>query len=448
MSKGFAGALALGLVVVSLAAFAASARAAALVSWSERQTVPGLTQRTIWGRDQVYMYRLPKTVTHTGVVHVQLTYTPADGDCFLYLLGPVAKGSLEWQVCPGTYRQGFLSPTPGHEVVDYAVPAVLNDATVDSGVEGDVYYVVVQAANGVSHFRLSGYLPRAAAGTTDTSGEGSFTRAWFGTPAGGRVALAVAGAPYGGPFDLTPTSQGQVECRLEYPANTTLRTVTPATTQLTASFEQYVYPRLWETDDGVLPVSQTIEYSHWDLLDYQQHAAAPLSGADWYGLQGEFAVQTAGRWLPSESYHYVPVLWLAASQPYAVAPAMPSAPATGLRSVGYRATLLIPQNLRLVSATARVRTGRRATVRGTLAVPADASAAAAVSWAPVGTALALQKCTGAKWVKAATVRTGANGAWKAVLRVRRTTRWRAVWAGGVRVAAETSLVKTTVVVGD
>jgi hypothetical protein len=44
-------------------------------------------------------------------------------DCFVYLLGPVTKGSPEWQVCPGTYGQGFLSLRPGREEVDYAVPA-------------------------------------------------------------------------------------------------------------------------------------------------------------------------------------------------------------------------------------------------------------------------------------------------------------------------------------
>lgn len=40
--------------------------AGAVASWSERQVVPGVTERTIWGRDQVYVYRLPGNVTHTG----------------------------------------------------------------------------------------------------------------------------------------------------------------------------------------------------------------------------------------------------------------------------------------------------------------------------------------------------------------------------------------------
>ena len=255
MRKTLIGALALGMLVAWLGAVAGpSAAAGAVASWSERQVVPGLTERTIWGRDQVYVYRLPSNVTHLGDLHVELTYTPADGDCFIYLLGPVAKGSSEWQVCPGTYGQGFLSLSPGREVVDYAVPAVLDQDPVDDGVRGDTYYVVVQAANATSRFRLSGYLPRTSAGSTDTTSEATFTRFSFRTPASARASIAVAGAPYGGPFDLTPTSQGEVECRLQYPADPGKRTVEPASPALKASFEQYVYPPLWEPEGDGIPV--------------------------------------------------------------------------------------------------------------------------------------------------------------------------------------------------
>ena len=85
-------------------------------------------------------------------------------------------------------------------------------------------------------------------------------------------------------------------------------------------------------------------------------------------------MQAAGPWIPQQAYHYVPVLWLAAAQPYAVAPAQPGPPATGLRTVGYKATLLVPQNLRLASATRRVRRGGVATLKGTLAVPVRSDA--------------------------------------------------------------------------
>ena len=145
-------------------------------------------------------------------------------------------------------------------------------------------------------------------------------------------------------------------------------------------------------------MSQPAEYSHWDLFDLNRHAAAPLAGDDWYGLQGDFVVQAAGPWLPRRTFHYVPVLWLAAAQPYAAAPAQPGPPATGRRTVGYKATLLVPQNLRLASASAKVRRGRRAVLKGTLAVPADGTPGASVSWAPPGTLVTVQQKAGRVWV--------------------------------------------------
>ncbi len=446
MRKALSGAFALVMIIAWLGVFVGPAAAAgAVASWSERQVVPGLTERTIWGRDQVYVYRLPRNVTHTGDLHVELTYTPADGDCFIYLLGPVAKGSREWQVCPGTYGQGFMSLWPGREVLDYAVPAVVDQEALDDGVRGDAYYVVVQAASAATRFRLSGYLPRTAAGSMDTTSDATFTRHSFKTPASARASIAVTGAPYGGPFDLTPTSQGQAECRLQYPVNAGKRVVMPASSSLKASFEQYVYPPLWDPEGDAVPLSQPTDASHWDLYGLNRHAAAPLAGDDWYGLQGGFAVQTAGPWRPRQTYHYVPVLWLAAAQPYAVAPAQPGPPATGLRSVAYKATLLIPQNLRFASATPKVRKGRVAKLRGTLAAPSDAAPGASVVWAPAGTRVTLQRKSGSRWITARVVRTGANGSWRASIRVRRTTKWRAWWPGVDGIAAEYSLIKRTIV---
>ena len=435
--------------VALLACFGAlagrSAAAGAVASWSESQTIPGLTARTVWGHGQVYVYRLPQNVTHTGDLHVELTYTPADSDCFIYVLGPVSKGSAEWQVCPGTYSQGFLALMPGREVVDYAVPEVLDQTPTPDGVLGDAYYVVVQAASGTSRVRLTGYLPRTKTGLTDTTSESTFTRLDFGDPAGATASIKVTGASYGGPFDLTPTSEGQVDCRLEYPADAAARTVQPATPALQAAFEQYVYPPLWDLEGGQIPLAQTISYGSWDLQDANRHAATPLGGDDWYGLQGGFAVQADGPWRPQVTYHYVPVLWLAAAAPYAHAPAQPGLPATGLRTVDYKATLLIPQDLRLASATPKVRRGGRATLQGTLAAPVSAAPGAAVDWAAPGTLVTIQRKVGAAWTPVQTVRTGANGAWRVQLRVVRSTLWRAVAQGGPALAVEYSLVKRTLV---
>lgn len=443
MRKALVGAVVVMMLMALLAVPAGAA--GALVSSRERQTMPGLTERTIWGQGQVYVYRLPRNVTHTGDLHVELAYTPATSGCCVYLLGPVAQGSSEWQVCPGTYGQGFLSLVPGREVVDYAVPEVLDQTPTDESVVGDAYYAVVQAASGVSRVRLSGYLPRAVAGSADTTSEVTFTRFEFRTPASAKKTITVSGAPYGGAFDLTPTSQGRAECRLQYPADVRSRTVPAATPALAASFEQYVYPYLWEPARGQIPLSQPVDYSHWDLYDLNRHPAAPLAGDDWNGLQGGFTVQAAGPWRPGTTYHYVPVLWLAAAQPYALAPAAPGPPATGLRTVGYKATLLIPQNLRLASATKKVRKGRRVTLKGTLAAPQSAVADAPVQWAPAGTLVTLQRKVGRAWTPVRTTRTGADGAWRVSVRVVRTTSWRAVAQPAPGLAVEYSLVKRTVV---
>ncbi len=443
-------ALIITVVVAALLACAGAlagpaAAAGAVASWSERQTIPGLTERTIWGRGQVYVYRLPQNVTHSGDLHVELTYSPADCDCFVYLIGPVSKGSPEWQVCTGTYSQGFLATVPGREIVDYSVPEVLDQTPTPDGVLGDAYYVVVEAASGASRVRLTGYVPRTKTGQTDTTSESTFTRVDFSVPAKAKAVIKVTGAPYGGPFDLTPTSEGQVECRLQYPADAAARKVRSATTSLQAAFEQYVYPPLWEPEGDQVPLAQTIGYGNWDLYDLNRHAALPLSGDDWYGLQGSFAVQAAGPWVPRSTFHYVPVLWLAGAAPYAQAPAQPGPPAVGRRTVDYKATLLVPQNLRLASATPRVRKGRRATIKGTLAVPAGAAPGAAVQWAAPGTIVTVQRKVGAAWKPFRKVRTGANGAWRLKVRVVRATSWRAVAQAGPGLAVEYSLVKRTLV---
>jgi hypothetical protein len=48
-------------------------------------------------------------------------------------------------------------------------------------------------------------------------------------------------------------------------------------------------------------------------------------------------------------------------------------------------------------------------------------------------------------VKAKIVKTGVKGSWRASIRVRGTTQWRAWWPGGAGVPAEYSLIKRTVV---
>jgi hypothetical protein len=147
-----------------------------VVSWSELQTAPGLTERTIRGRGQVHARRLPANVTHTGALHAELTSAPADCDRFACLLGTAEKCSAGWRVCPATGSQGFRPLVPGREGIDHTVPEALDRTPTARGVRGDECYAVVQASNGVSCVRLTGYLPRVGAGQTDTMSEVSATR--------------------------------------------------------------------------------------------------------------------------------------------------------------------------------------------------------------------------------------------------------------------------------
>jgi hypothetical protein len=149
--------------------------------------------------------------------------------------------------------------------------------------------------------------------------------------------------------------------------------------------------------------------------------------------------------VPRVTYHYVPVLWLAAEAPYAQAPEAAGPPATGLVTVGYKATVLVPQHLRIASATKKVRRGRKVTLKGTLAVSEGNTPDASVHWAAPGTLVTVQRKVGAVWSPVRTVRTGANGAWKLSVRVLRSTRWRAVAQAAPSLPVEYSLIKRTTV---
>jgi hypothetical protein len=426
------------LLAVVMAVFCAPAQAGLVSSWSERQIVPGLTERTIWSQAQVAVYLLPQSVTHTGDIHVELTYKPVDQACLVYLLDE--KGA----VCAGTESQGREDLWPGRKVVDYDVPVVLHPEVVpDTGeIVGDAYYILVQALNGAHTYRLSGHLPRAAAGSLDTTSPGTLARATLQLPASARAWKSIAAAPCGGPWDLTPTSQGTASFRLQYPADAKARRLTPLSPAMPVSFEQYVYPADWDAD-AALPLSQPTELSHWDLWSHP-YAGAPVWSGDWYGVDGSFLVDRAGTWRPLASYHYDPSLWMVSSVP-ALGPAAP--PATGLRTVGYKATLLIPQNLRLASATKKVRRGRRATFKGTRARPESAAPGAAVAWAPPGVKLLLQRKVAGKWVTGKTVTVGASGVWKTTVKPRKTAVWRAWWPGDGTRPAELSLTRKVTVTG-
>jgi hypothetical protein len=418
------------------------------VAWQDSQTVPGLTERTIWSTCQVAVHRLPAPVTHTGFIHVQVDYTPADADLVICLLD--AQG----RVCGTTRDQGRLASWPGRTVIDHEITTVAHADVNAEGddLEGDEYYVLVQALNAESRYRLTGYFPRVVPSLMDvsdaTTRADTLRRQPLTIPAAGAPTARIYGAPYGGAFTLQPTSQGVVTARLESPANTTSmpRTVGPVFDPATlaplmpANFEQYAYGPDWES--LVLADEDETGRSHWDLYHENDHAdQAPLDGGRWWGLESSFTVATGTATPPDVRYQYVPVLWLASSDPL-LGPAAP--PKTGRSTQGYKATLLIPQRLRLAAATARVRRGDRAILRGTLALPTGAAPADPCVWAPPGTAVTIErKLEDGPWRPFKTATVGQEGTWRTSLHPSRTAWWRASY--GLAEASETSLAKRILV---
>ena len=337
MRKALAGALLLGVILVSLVALAGPVRAAgAVASWSERQVLPGITERTIWGRDQVYVYRLPQNVTHTGDLHVEL------------------------KLRAGRRRLLRLRPGPGGE----GVPRVAGlPRDLRAGLPGAVAGPRGRRLRGARGPRRRPAWTRACAATPTTwscrppaPSPGSGSRATCRAPSRGartprrrrpsrapRSRRPPARAPRSpspgrrtaAPFDLTPTSQGQAECRLEYPADAAKRTVTrrppPRCRRASSSTStRRSGSRCRERSRSASRPTTPTGTCSIRTATPPRRSPAPTGTACRVPSPSRPPVRGNRR----RSYHYVPVLWLAAVMPYAVAPAPPSPPATGLQHGG------------------------------------------------------------------------------------------------------------------
>jgi hypothetical protein len=96
-------------------------------------------------------------------------------------------------------------------------------------------------------------------------------------------------------------------------------------------------------------------------------------------------------------------------------------PKLGTNRMGYKATIVYPENLRLISVTPRVRAGGMATIKGTFALN--------TAWAPVGTEVTIQRQTTAGWAKVKVVKVAADGKWTARFIPRATAKYRAMATG-------------------
>jgi hypothetical protein len=342
----------LGLVAGALLALAllvgsTPVTAATVIS---RQIEHGMTQRTIWDTTQVRIIRLPG-INHHGALHIELNFRPAAADLDLYLLD--AHGNALKQ------EMGVMATVPGREVIDFPITKVVDTsiAVDDEGAQymvGDTYYLAIVAFKDTAEYQVWGYYPEIDLATGSSPGyDWNYSLKEFRFPEDATEWDVIKGPAYGYPYDFKPTSLGEGEARLEWPAEELdggwTVTYDPQGAPKPVNMEQYLYAGVgWET----------VLRNYGDTVNY---LPAPLPGGG-HGLSDTFSVSRVGAVTPHRTLHYVPSLYLA----YENALLGPDgAPSEGLITVGIRATLTYPENLRLDRA---VRWPRSYAVAGTLSL--------------------------------------------------------------------------------
>lgn len=434
MVKVSSKAVVVGLMLLLALVIAAPAFALTNSSTSS-QITPGVMQRVIWGQTQVFQY--PVQVSHVGNLHVELKFNPNYASNFLNVFiwdGDSDVGNFTFQ----NINQGWSSISNGKCVVDYWVPSISSEgktvvnpdpySTGDEYLQGDTYTVVVVSYNDWdSKFHIWGYGSQTdlnAGYGSSTTNENNFYLQPFRYPDSGDKRLV--GVPYGSPWDFKVTSEGTISTDLEYPADVKAKKVTydPVGGSAPAVWEQYLYAGgNWDT---VISDYVTPSPNWWP----NSYGTDPV----WYGLHDDVDVSEASETAkPNMTYHYYPDLVLVSSN----AADGPFAPLkAGIVTMGYKATLTYPCNLRLASAPSSVAKGSKATLKGTFALDG--------AWVPAGTLLQLQFKSGSKWVtKYNGVKVGANGAWSKQVKVTATGYWRALGVGNdaTGLAAEVSNTK-------
>lgn len=398
-------------LVVALPAFGMSA--------TTKQVDPGISVRTIWDSAQVACYKLPNGVNHNGYIHMELKFKPNWADFDIYLLNAYNQTLSE--------EMGYMAAFTGREVIDYRVTNVVNKdivpgdpyTTDDDYMVGDAYYVVVVAFSEQAKFQVSGYYPQIDLSVgSDTRNQWNYYLQGFRKPSSSSQWTSLHGPNYGYPYDYTPTSEGNGEAWLQWPANVTNKTVDydPLAAPSPANMEQYLYSG-----------------SNWETVfeDYGDGNWSPADQGGWYGLRDTYEVLTDEVVRPLRMLHYIPSLYLVASDPMQGGLA---APKTGVSKMGYKTTLIWPENLRITSAPAKVKKNAYATFKGTFALDR--------AW-QAGATITLQKNVNGTWKKAKTVKTDANGKWTAKVKFTGTASYRAMATGddATGLAVEYSLTK-------
>lgn len=414
------------VLALAVALLLTSSATAAVTTSYQSQPRPGLTERVIWGQNQVAIYKV-SGVNHIGPMHFAVHWQPTTADLDLYLLDASQTSLNE--------PQGFLGESRGRETIDWFVASIspAGQQLVEDPVShelrpvGDTYYLVVTAYNGAARFWVNGTYPRiATGGGIDTTSPLSLTSVAYRRPLRKGTTQPISGAAFGNPFTYLPTSVGAASVSLQWPANVATKRVTYdlVSAPEPANFQHYGFA------GSVLdPVFASLGPANW---------APPAHGDPpaWYGLYATYTVAQATPTRPGRLEHYVPVLYLVARDP-ALGPDGPLK--TGVSTVGYRATLDFPQNLYLASAPGSVFRRMPVALRGALARDGG--------WAAPKTPVKIQRLSKGVWRTVTAVKVGKNGAWTAIVYPRSTASWRAQAAGNALtgLAVEHSTVRRIVV---
>lgn len=409
MRRAVGRSVALAGTVASLALLLATTACALSVTHTYDR---GTTTRVIWDTSQVACFKLPGGVNHVGPIHMELVFRPAWADLDLYLLD--ADGNAVGGVAG---EQGYLASFTGRETVDYYVGQVLSSQVEPyyGGVPGDTYYVLVVAFNETARFQILGYYPRIVDPVENPSTTDAFNYYLrrYRKPARARRWITIHGPEYGYPYSFRPTSVGKVEARLEWPADVVKRRVL----YTAGEYRDHIAPADMEQHMYYGPAWDIV----WENLGGTDWRPPQQDDGAWFGLKnpapGEPQGTSRDGYQPFVAWHYVPSLYLVASDPL-LGP--DGGPKLGVSTVGFRATLTYPENLRIASAPRAVELGRVATVRGTYALDGE--------WA-VGAEVTLERKTAGGWRRIKSVAVGADGGWAVGFRPTVTGVYRAVAPG-------------------
>ena len=446
MTKSARKFLLFGVMVLALLlplVFAAGALAyPGINSSSESQVGPGQTLRQIYGSCQVFMYKLPANVNHTGYLHVEMKYGYPDYDCYIYLIRQNAQDGVWEQAATSdgvsTDPQGWWGDYYGKEIIDFYVEDVLDPSVNTTGddVVGDAYYVMVQAFDDVSNFELTGYYPRMDFGSTagdPVNGSDNWYRGKFNYPKEGRV--QIYGAPYNSAFNFTPTSEGKAYINTRYPFDAKTKLPKPAYldgSQL-AAFDQYLYPGDW-SESGALWDMAGSGPGHW-VQNHTQGGTPPFMAPDPLWTRRISAGQTikeGTNMAPNKGKIYIPLLWMVSTDP---TQGRYAPPVSGMSTIGYLGSIQYPQNNWLNKGATKVKSGK-VEMKGNLAIKPvwddpTGAASSTLGWAIDGSVVVLQSKVGdGSWKKAGNgMVVGTQGAWVGKATYRSGAKYRAVWTG-------------------